>query len=62
MLLMLSGCVIGTPTVKADSACISFGPITPTERDWQTMSRHLNEQITKHDAAWDRRCSDNPVR
>jgi len=44
-----------------NSACVEFGPITPTALDWRIMSGHLKSQITDYDAAWDSLCSKNPV-
>lgn len=59
--ITLAGCVTDTPTVRTDSACVSFGPLTPTAYDWDNMSRHLREQILRYDAAWDKRCASHPL-
>ena len=60
MQVMLIACESVTPVVH--SACLDFHAIRPTPNDWRAMSKDLNDQITGHDAVWDRLCSADPVR
>lgn len=60
MPVMLIACESVTPVTR--SACLDFHAIYPTSRDWSQMSKGLTDQITEHDAAWDRLCSKEPIR